>query len=264
MDYFKFGHGRETLVILPGLSMQSVMLYADAVADAYKPLTDDFTVYVFDRRKELPASYSVYETARDTAEAARKLALGRVSIFGASQGGMIAMVLAAEHPEMINKLILGSTSARVTEFSARTVEKWIDLAKAHDAAGLYLAFGEAVYPRGVYIQSRETLLEAAKTVTDNDLDRFIILAKGIKRFDVTDSLHKIACPVLIIGSKDDGVLGADAAEDTAAYFSGRQDVELYMYDGFGHAAYDTAPDYKERMLRFLLTGRSLFADVKTE
>jgi hypothetical protein len=24
-----------------------------------------------------------------------------------------------------------------------------------------------------------------------------------------------------------------------------------MYDGYGHAAYDTAPDYKERILDFL-------------
>ena len=27
--------------------------------------------------------------------------------------------------------------------------------------------------------------------------------------------------------------------------------EIYMYDGYGHAAYDMAPDYKERILEFL-------------
>ena len=32
MDYFQFGQGKETLVILPGLSVQSVMDSADAVA----------------------------------------------------------------------------------------------------------------------------------------------------------------------------------------------------------------------------------------
>ena len=34
MDFFRFGHGEKTLVILPGLSVDSVMKYADAVADA--------------------------------------------------------------------------------------------------------------------------------------------------------------------------------------------------------------------------------------
>ena len=56
MDYFKFGQGGRTLVIIPGLSVQSVMISSNAVASAYQPLTNDFTSYVFDRRKELPAS----------------------------------------------------------------------------------------------------------------------------------------------------------------------------------------------------------------
>ena len=55
----------------------------------------------------------------------------------------------------------------------------------------------------------------------------------------------------MIGSKDDRVLGAEASEQIAENLKGREDVVLYMYDGFGHAAYDTAPDYKERILDFL-------------
>ena len=51
MDFFRFGHGKETLVILPGLSVQSVMVFADAVAEAYQRLANDFTIYVFDYRK---------------------------------------------------------------------------------------------------------------------------------------------------------------------------------------------------------------------
>lgn len=100
MDYFRFGEGKETLVILPGLSVQSVMASADAVADAYRPLTDDFTIYLFDRRKELPDSYSVYEMAQDTAEAIQAAGLEHVNLFGASQGGMIAMIITLEHPEL--------------------------------------------------------------------------------------------------------------------------------------------------------------------
>ena len=53
MDFFRFGHGKETLVILPGLSVQSVMVFADAVAEAYQRLANDFTIYVFDYRKEM-------------------------------------------------------------------------------------------------------------------------------------------------------------------------------------------------------------------
>ena len=59
MDFFRFGKGEKTMVILPGLSVQSVMAVTDAVAAAYKPLEGVFTIYVFDRRKDLPPVYSV-------------------------------------------------------------------------------------------------------------------------------------------------------------------------------------------------------------
>ena len=75
MNYFRFGSGAKTLVILPGLSVQSVMGAADAVEAAYRPMEDAFTIYLFDRRNELPPSYSVRDMARDTAAAIK--ALGR-------------------------------------------------------------------------------------------------------------------------------------------------------------------------------------------
>jgi hypothetical protein len=65
MDFFRFGHGKETLVILPGLSVQSVMVFADAVAEAYQRLANDFTIYVFDYRKEMPIAYPMHEMAQD-------------------------------------------------------------------------------------------------------------------------------------------------------------------------------------------------------
>ena len=71
-------------------------------------------------------------------------------------------------------------------------------------------------------------------------------------FDMTDRLVQIRCPVLVIGSADDAVLGREASEKIAAAFGERPDCGLYMYSGYGHAVYDLAPDYKERILRFCL------------
>ena len=191
MDYFRFGHGKENFVILPGLSVQSVMGFAESVASAYQILTDDFTVYLFDRRKELPESYPVREMARDTAEVLRTLGLDQVYLFGASQGGMIAMEIAFEYPELVKKLILGSTAACMTDAGYQTVENWIRLAEAGEKTELYLAFGEAIYPKALFESSRDLLTLAAETVTDEELRRFIILAEGMKGFDVLEDLRKI-------------------------------------------------------------------------
>ena len=66
MQYFRFGTGARPFVILPGLSVQSVMGAAEAVAGAYADFAEDYTVYVFDRRSELPETYSVYQMGLDT------------------------------------------------------------------------------------------------------------------------------------------------------------------------------------------------------
>lgn len=253
MDYMRFGTGRKTLVILPGLSVQSVMKISDAVAESYRLLTDDFTVYLFERRNELPPSYSVYDMSRDTAEAIRALNLSGVYLFGVSQGGMIAMKIAADNPGLVASLILGSTSASVNQTQFSVIDEWIRFAKAGNAEGLYLSFGEKVYPDSVFEQSRNILIDSAKTVTPEELSRFVILSEGTKDFDLSDDLKKIACPVLVIGSKDDKVLGGEASEKIFESLKDKPGCELFMYDGYGHAAYDTAPDYRERMLKFFLS-----------
>ena len=250
MDFFRFGKGERTLVILPGLSVQSVMGAADAVADAYKSLEEKFTIYLFDRRRDLPPVYSVHDMARDTAGAFKALGLENVCLFGASQGGMIALVLAIEYPELVGRMVLGSSSAHVRPEQFDVLQEWIDLAKAGDKKGLYLAFGKEIYPPAVFEQYRDVLAAAASTVTDDDLARFIILAEGTKGFDVVKDLDRIKCPVLAIGVFEDSVLDSDATMEIAENLDDRPDFRLYMYTGFGHAAFDTAPDYRERLLKF--------------
>ena len=52
MRYFRFGTaGKQPIVILPGLSIKSVTESADAVVNAYSLLSDDYDVYLLDRRQ---------------------------------------------------------------------------------------------------------------------------------------------------------------------------------------------------------------------
>ena len=250
MDYFRFGTGERTMVILPGLSIQSVMNAAMIVAKQYEIFSSDFTVYVFDRRKELPAVYTVRDMARDTAEAMEALGLRDVCLFGASQGGMMAIVIAAEFPQLVQKLAIGSAAARFGEEEYRGLGRWVDYAKKGDREGLYLAFGEAIYPPAIFEQLREALVMIARTVTDEEMKKFVVLAEGTKDFDVTDELKRIKKPILAIGAADDKVLGPQAGRLIADILRGKDGCEYFEYNGYGHAAFDTAPDYKERLYRF--------------
>ena len=253
MNYFSFGEGERPFVILPGLSIQSVMGSAEAVAQGYASLGKEYRIYVFDRRAVLPETYTVRDMARDTARAMKALGLEKACLFGASQGGMMALVIAIEYPELVDKLVLGSTSAHVKAEQYRVVENWIRLAESGDAVSLYLDFGREIYPPEVFEQYRETLIAAGESVTEEELRRFIILARGTKDFCVAEELNKIQCPVLAIGVFEDAVLDSDATMEIAEKLDLRPDFRLFMYMGYGHAAFDTAPDYKARILRFLNT-----------
>ena len=252
MEYCKFGNGDKAFVILPGLSIQSVISAKDAVEDGYSIMKDDFTAYLFDRRRIIPEGYTVYDMAEDTAAVMKKLGLKDTYVFGASQGGMIAMVLAIRYPELVAKLVLGSTSSHVMPAQKKVIDNWVALAQKKDKEGLYLEFGKEIYPPEAFEQYKDYFKEAAKNVTDEELDRFIICAGAAGNFNVTDELGKINCPVLALGVYEDAVLDSDATMEIAENLDYRDDFALYMYKGYGHAAFDTAPDYRERIYEFFV------------
>ena len=190
--------------------------------------------------------------ARDTIEAINTLGLKNIYLMGTSQGGMISMVIAMEYPDIVKKLVLGSTSSHVWEKQQGPIENWIKLASEKDRKGLYLDFAKEIYPPDVFEQYKGYFEEVSATVTDEELSKFVILARSIKDFNVTGDLSRISCPVLALGDFKDLVLDSDATMEIAQELDEKPDFKLYMYAGYGHAAYDTAPDYKDRVYKFLM------------
>ena len=256
MKYLKFGNGPKTFVILPGLSVQSVLGYADAIQAQYANMADDFTIYLFDRREELPENYSIPQMAQDTVTAMKQLGLKDICLFGASQGGMISMEIASQEPDLVQKLILASTCCALGEEENAGIQNWIRLAEAKDAEGLYLSFGELVYPKEVFEPQRQAYIDAAKTVTEEELERFAVLAGTIIDFNCAEDLKQVKCPVLVLGSRDDNVLGGNACPEITNILSSVTDCELYMYDGYGHAVYDLAPDFLDRIKTFCMSEKT--------
>lgn len=183
MKHIVFGSGTKNFVILPGLSVHSVMGLADAIAEAYKDFCEEYTVYVFDRAENIREGYTVRNMAEDTAAAMRELNIGNADVFGASQGGMIAMYLAIDHPQMVNRLILGSTLAKPNGTFNHVIDEWIRLARAKDEVGLLESFADNVYSESTLKAYRETLISSNLGISDEEYRRFIILAEACKTFD---------------------------------------------------------------------------------
>lgn len=249
MEFFSFGSGVRPLVILPGVSVKSVMDAADAVAEAYRLFAERYTVYLFDRRRDIAPGFSVYDMAEDTAAAMGSLGMRDADVFGASLGGMIAQSLAVAHPELTHALVLGSTMARTNPTAESVAGGWIRLAEAGDIPALNRAMAERMCPARFRSAYEEMLTALHSGVTEAELTRFVRQTKAGVGFDVYDRLNEIRCPVLVLGAKNDRVSTAAASEEIAEKLG----CEIYLYEGdYSHGVYDEAPDFRERMAAFFL------------
>lgn len=245
MSYICFGNGPKPFVILPGLSTKSVLLSAKAIQSSYRMFENDYTVYVFDRRDNMPEDYSVRQMGDDTAEIMKHIGIKDAYIFGASQGGMMAMCIAVDYPELVEKLVLGSTAAKATD-RIRT-DRWLKLAEKRDMTALTAAFIDDLYSQDTIGKFKDLLIHLNDDVTDRDIERFIIQSKAIDGYDIYDELDKIQCPVLVIGVDGDKVISPSSSKEIADKIG----CELYMYGTeYGHAVFDEAPDYKQRIMDF--------------
>ncbi len=247
MDYISFGSGEKSFVILPGLSIHSVMNLKNAIEEAYKDFTDEYTIYVFDRAKNIQEGYSIQDMAKDTATKMKALNIENADVFGASQGGMIAEYLAIDYPELVHSMVLGSTLAKTNDTFESVVDTWIDLANKKDENQLLESFVSLVYSQATVDAYHDTLISSNKGISDEEYERFIILASACKDFDCSKKLKKIQCPVLVLGSKGDQIATAKGSKQISKIL----DCDIYLYDSnYGHGVYDEASDYKQRCLDF--------------
>ena len=241
--YIRFGTGKKNLVKVAGMNMTGLAGLGEPVSEMYRDYVKEYTVYVFDRLRVLPDDASVRSMAQDTAEAMRALGIEKADVMGASQGGMIALYLAIDHPELVHALIPCSSCCYQNEVGKETFSVWSALADQMDGNGIYRDFFARVYT----VPNEAALALCLDTSTDDQCRRFGILARACYNFDCRDELAKVQCPVLVLGSAHDRVLGSASSPDLAE----RLGCECFLYQDYGHAVYDEAPDFRQRMLEFL-------------
>ena len=130
------------------------------------------------------APYSIEMMADDTVGLMNALGIEHANILGISMGGRIALTLALEHPESVEKLVLVSTSARVLPRGWR-----------FRILGL---LSSAPILRGKYPQPRYAFIRQRDASTT---------------FNCTDRLPEIQAPTVIMHGKNDKTAPFALAEE---------------------------------------------------
>ena len=242
MPYIRFGSGKRSCVIVAGMTLAGIEGLAEPVSMAYAELTEDYTVYLFERTEDVPGGRSVSDMADDIACAMKSLGISDADFMGASQGGMIVLYVASRYPELVHSVVPVSSCARLNDAAKKTLMSWKTLAERGDKSALVRDFFDRVYK----YPNAEALSAAQNSVTDAQIKRFLHLADAALNYDCTDELKKIKCPVFVVGVKNDRVLGAGSSGELAEMLG----CDSFIYPDFEHGVYDEAPDFKKKLLGF--------------
>lgn len=250
MDYISFGNGPQPFVMLPGLgdALKTVKGTAVPFAIMYKIFAKDFRVFVFSRKNALPSEYSICDMADDQAQAMELLGISNAHVMGISQGGMIAMHLAAAHPELVSKLVLANTAAKTNPTMQQVVGKWIDWANIGDFKSLFIDTAEKTYSEKKLKTYRPLYPLLAAASKPKSLDRFVTQGNACLTHNASAELVRIKCPTFVVGGGHDKIVGIEAAPELA---KGIQNSELFICGELGHGAYEEYRGFNEMVLRFL-------------
>ena len=161
---------------------------------------------------------------------------------------MIAQLFAIKYPQKVTSLVLALTFSRNNDISRDTIEGWIEMAKNGEVAKLNKdsmckTFSSPMLKK-LYVINKLFM----RTVSVEKQERFIRLAKSILEFDCHKSLDKITCPTLVLGAKNDLVLGVDGARELA---NSIPNASYHEFDKLGHATFIESKQFNKMILEFL-------------
>ena len=183
-------------------------------------------------------SYSLEDMAHDAVRLTEALELGRAHVIGASMGGMIAQVMAANHPDRVLSLvsIMSNTGSRWTGQPALSAYRMF-LAEAPEERE---AFIEHVVRLFRIVGSRGELFdeEYVRDVTGRSFDREHDpaatgrqLAAVLKTGKRDTLLQSIKAPTLVIHGTEDRLVRPSGGRATKRAIP---DARLMEIEGMGH------------------------------
>ncbi len=248
IDTIRFGTGKKALIMIQGLNTNAIKGAGFSLAWMYRLFARDYTVYLFDRRRSVPEGMTVRELAEDVAEAMDALGIQNADVLGVSQGGMIAQYLAIDRPELVNKLVLAVTLSKNNDTVRSVIDKWIALTEQEAWKQLVTDMAQKMYSEPYLKRYRPLLPLLTVLQKPKDPQWFLRLSKACLTCNAYAELDKIQCPVFVIGGRQDKIVTGAASEEIAR----KLNCECYLYDELGHAAYEEASDFNQRVYDFLM------------
>lgn len=247
--YATLGDAPEALVVIGGfVSHIEIAWELPALRAFLEALARRFTVVVFDRSgvglsERLGASGTVEAAAQDVRAILDAAGIGRAWLFGASEGGPIALQLAADHPQRVHGVMLFGALAKGARsddhpwaLREQDFDTWLDrlVAAWGGPAGIDTFAPAQRHDAELRAWWSRMLRHAASPHS------LRVVLRGLRAVDVRRVLGTLAMPVLVMHRRGDRAVWFGAGEYLARGIPGARFVAL---EGDAHWWWcgDTAP-----------------------
>ena len=235
------------LVLIPGAGDGLQQVGKLSIAWTHGARLGRYRLLAISRRHPLPRGHSIAAHADDYVRAIRALVGGPVILECTSAGGPIGQWIAAHYPEIVRGLILSCTLHRTPQHTRAIFERWIGLARARRWAELTWTITALTLRPRALARARPLRGLLRLLPPPRDPDRFENLIAPCLDLNTGAIVRRISCPTLVIGGRDDRVLGDAVQRELASLIPGSR---LLLYDGYGHGNSIENPDYTVQVGRF--------------
>ena len=232
------------------------------------PLADKLQLVYFDHRGQGRSArgpretYTLDNNVEDMEALRQHLGLGKIVVLGASYGGMVALTYATRYPENVSHLIAIVTTSthrfldrakqimaeRGTEEQKVVAEKlWAGSFETEEELRHYFEVMGPMY-------SKKYDPEKAKDARARGIVSADAINEGfsgfLRTYDVTDQLHKITAPTLVIAGRHDWICPPEFSELIASKIP---NADLRIFEESGHSVQgDEHDDYIDVIRGFLV------------
>lgn len=218
-------------------------------------LAAEFTTIVYDQRDcgetvNAATPYDLPDLANDAAAIIVGLGYERVHVFGSSFGGLVAQLLAAEHPSLVERLVLSSSLRVGTSLEDVNPSGAAILAEYRAEGDASLARLAEFFLTPEFVRKSPDAVDALKHLIPNKTAEQRSRRWAAGQSSVTVDLSRVVVPTMILVGNEDRLISLQLSRELA---NEMPNASIHILGGVGHASTFQAPERVAKALAgFLL------------
>ncbi|MDW7992240.1 MAG: alpha/beta hydrolase [Anaerolineae bacterium] len=237
--------GNPPVLLVHGLGSAGgdwVLQFGPLAKAGYRVLAPDMRGF---GRSSAPPEVTVQAMAGDMALFLERMNAVPAHVVGISMGGAIALQLALDHPEMVRRLVLVNTFARLRPVNLKGwlyfLGRGISVAFAGPERQAQLV-ARRVFPHPHQQALRENLI---RRISQANPCAYRAAMRSLMEFDVRHRLSELRMPVLVVTGAEDTTVPPSVQQALAQGIPGARHV---VVEGSGHGIIADNPETFNRLL----------------